>query len=480
MGVIRIWALTLFLAVLMTVNSVHAENPSEIWCKESGHQTGIDVIGELYTRSGPLPQYGILYFDYDIGGISLSRDGKLVGYQTKSDREGISKYFVVNGSTTYAIGDYIDYLGFVWDEDNIVGIKSPNNFERKFFFYDKNGTSIKNVSIGLNAPIYGLDISSNGKFIGIASAPNKVQVYDDDGNLLTTFEYVHIGPISNISISNSGEVVFFMEDKSRAHRGFVLLYNLSGELMFRKEIELERIFVEISNDGQRTALGVNDPLYFVGVIFLDNYGNELWRYKTDTFDGEVQGLKVVNDDEYSVVFGYKKFLEILNEDGQEIVSLKVERTIDSVSVSERGRYIVSSHTGSLCYFNNAGNVRPTIIVLANSIDYELASDFFKYLSNNGCRVIYTNTSNFDHYKSEEFLVILGGPDAYGGVGDVVREVLMDSEQNQTREEGNQTMYVKTNVWTQSQKVMVIAGSDREETKASHQDNQDRVLSEAVS
>jgi Tol biopolymer transport system component len=123
--------------------------------------------------------------------------------------------------------------------------------------------------------------------------------------------------------------------------------------------------------------------------------------------------------------------------------------------------------------------QPKIVVLANSIDYGLASDFFGFLGNKGIEVVHTTADDFELYKDEKFIVILGGPDAYDGVGEIVQDVLSSNEQSFLREKGNRKMYVKTNVWGTGQKVMVIAGSDREQTKEAHQENRAQVSSNAV-
>ncbi|MEE8167819.1 MAG: hypothetical protein V3T58_02965 [Candidatus Hydrothermarchaeales archaeon] len=122
--------------------------------------------------------------------------------------------------------------------------------------------------------------------------------------------------------------------------------------------------------------------------------------------------------------------------------------------------------------------KPKIVVLANSIDYELASDFFGFLGNKGMEVVHSTTTDFDQYKLEKFIVILGGPDAPEGVGDVVGEVLMNSDQNAIREQSAKKMYVKTNIWTTGQRVMVIAGSGRDQTKEAHQENRNQVAADA--
>lgn len=120
--------------------------------------------------------------------------------------------------------------------------------------------------------------------------------------------------------------------------------------------------------------------------------------------------------------------------------------------------------------------KPRVIVLSNSIDYELASEFFGFLGNKGMDVIHVSGNDFEQYKEEKFVVILGGPDAPEGVGEIVQGVLTADEQDYVRASGNRKMFTKTNVWTNGQRVSVIAGSDRDQTKFAHVENRDDVVS----
>ncbi len=114
------------------------------------------------------------------------------------------------------------------------------------------------------------------------------------------------------------------------------------------------------------------------------------------------------------------------------------------------------------------------VLLANSIDRSLASDFTTFLDNNGIEEVHVNASNFDQYTLEKFIVILGGPDAPEGVGEIVREVLNESEQDHLKVKGSRRMYVMTNVWrSHGQVVMVIAGSNRYETQKAHEENREQ-------
>jgi hypothetical protein len=112
-----------------------------------------------------------------------------------------------------------------------------------------------------------------------------------------------------------------------------------------------------------------------------------------------------------------------------------------------------------------------VVVLANSIDYNLASDFFNHLENKGVDVIPTSAESFADYKDHRFIIILGGPDAPEGVGNIVKEsgILSIDDVDFIREKGNKRRFVKTNPWglQDDQIVWVIAGSNREFTKSAH-------------
>lgn len=108
-----------------------------------------------------------------------------------------------------------------------------------------------------------------------------------------------------------------------------------------------------------------------------------------------------------------------------------------------------------------------IVLLANSIDYELAQDFITFLENKGFAVVRVEAASFDTYKSSGLIIILGGPDAPEGVGEVAQIVLTAEEGNNLRVSGNKNMHVKSNVWGDAQKVFLLAGSDRIKTMEAH-------------
>ncbi len=111
-----------------------------------------------------------------------------------------------------------------------------------------------------------------------------------------------------------------------------------------------------------------------------------------------------------------------------------------------------------------------VLLVANSIDKALAAEFLTYLKANNIKATVINASEFTPAQQVEnrIIIILGGPDAYEGVGKIVSEVLSNAEEATIRGTDAQTMHVKYNVWTDrytaKQKVIILAGSDRSNTQ----------------
>ncbi|MFQ5815821.1 MAG: protein-L-isoaspartate(D-aspartate) O-methyltransferase [Candidatus Hydrothermarchaeaceae archaeon] len=122
---------------------------------------------------------------------------------------------------------------------------------------------------------------------------------------------------------------------------------------------------------------------------------------------------------------------------------------------------------------------PTIVVLANSIDYALASEFLGFLEDKDMETTRVTAGEFEEHKNSKFVVILGGPDAYEGVGSVVRQVLSEEEQSFLRTSGNRGMYVKTNVWADGQVVFIVAGSGRGLTQLAHLENKGKLRKRTI-
>ncbi|RMF90975.1 MAG: lamin tail domain-containing protein, partial [Methanobacteriota archaeon] len=89
----------------------------------------------------------------------------------------------------------------------------------------------------------------------------------------------------------------------------------------------------------------------------------------------------------------------------------------------------------------------------------------------GLEVIHATADDFDQYRTQKFIVILGGPDAPEGVGDIVRDsgILKIDNVDYIREKGHRARYDGTNPWglLPGQRVWILAGSDRNLTREAH-------------
>ena len=106
---------------------------------------------------------------------------------------------------------------------------------------------------------------------------------------------------------------------------------------------------------------------------------------------------------------------------------------------------------------------PEVVILSNGIDWDIKGNLLaSQLGALGLSVRHVTADDFEAYKDSRIIVILGGPDAYDGVGGYVRQVLTPGEQDAVRN-GERGMFVKTNVWAEGQVVIVLAGQDRWQT-----------------
>lgn len=270
-----------------------------------------------------------------------------------------------------------------------------------------------------------------------------------------------------------------------------LLINPKSCALYIYDLSLDKEIIYESINGTSTISISND----VGVwLHTNNTGTDFYLInlntgqKTSIFyrGGDISHLTLhedrlvwqenLNCNNYVFMYElYDGILSCLNysSDPKESISIYGDRIVwlDLKIVDE-----IPSHYYNIFYKDLAPQKRLTII--ANSIDKEFATGLIKFFENKDVEISYAKFKEVESYKNEKFLLILGGPDATGGVGDIVKEVLTNNEQNAIRKQSTRKMYVKTNSWAQGQKIVVVAGSNREETKASHQENQNQILSEA--
>jgi hypothetical protein len=125
--------------------------------------------------------------------------------------------------------------------------------------------------------------------------------------------------------------------------------------------------------------------------------------------------------------------------------------------------------------------KPKVVVLANSIDKNISSELFGFLKSKGLDVVHVTADDFEFYKDEKFIIILGGPDAPEGIGDIVKGtgMLKIDDADYIRTAGNRNKYFETNPWggNPGQIVWILAGSDRQLTLQANLDHRGSVSEE---
>ena len=114
----------------------------------------------------------------------------------------------------------------------------------------------------------------------------------------------------------------------------------------------------------------------------------------------------------------------------------------------------------------------TIIVVSNSIDY--SDELIKYLEQT-FDVIHITAEEFDQYRDYlhyTCFVVLGGPDAPEGIGEIVQSILSPDKQENLRIPGKYDFFT----YQESEKLyFILAGCDREHTKEAVSSLKEKIL-----
>jgi hypothetical protein len=120
-----------------------------------------------------------------------------------------------------------------------------------------------------------------------------------------------------------------------------------------------------------------------------------------------------------------------------------------------------------------------VIVLANDIDWERAQgpDGLVEFLKNKFSIQRIEAAQFEEYNHSPAIVILGGPDAPDGVGEIIKKygLLTQHEKDLSRNPccASRKMFVKKNVFTDSQWIFIFAGATREETQKAHETTENK-------
>jgi len=121
-----------------------------------------------------------------------------------------------------------------------------------------------------------------------------------------------------------------------------------------------------------------------------------------------------------------------------------------------------------------------ITIVANSIDKPLFSLVEVYLESEGFQLVYISAEEFQTQKENSRILILGGPNSPEGIGEIVQDILSDSDQEHLREEkGNRGLYKFRDTYADEQQINIVAGFDRFDTRQAAQTEQRNIFSEEI-
>lgn len=108
-------------------------------------------------------------------------------------------------------------------------------------------------------------------------------------------------------------------------------------------------------------------------------------------------------------------------------------------------------------------ITDAVTVINNTFDEKAGQFIVDTLHKEGFPV--SKCSSYDcleELKSKKYLIVLGGHEA-DIVSDVVSEILTEEEKNVLEKEGAQKIFIKYDIFSQGQIIIIVAGNDREHT-----------------
>lgn len=187
-------------------------------------------------------------------------------------------------------------------------------------------------------------------------------------------------------------------------------------------------------------------------------------YGNDPTSDEDEGAEIGDEISFTIngfpaaIEGNSKW----NNMAQERVSLEAE----SLGTSPPSGTGSSGHSGK--------SSEKTVIVLTNSIDYSLAGGLFDFLIREGLHLEFHSSSAFYKYKDSRYILILGGPEAYEGVGEIAASIINSTEEDVVLKEGGALFSIKEDLWSKNQKIILAAGFNRELTQKAHTEDRWRI------
>lgn len=113
-----------------------------------------------------------------------------------------------------------------------------------------------------------------------------------------------------------------------------------------------------------------------------------------------------------------------------------------------------------------------LIIVATPSAQKVSQSWLDFLMTKEVSFKAVSPEEFDNYKLESYIVIMGGLNESGGIKKIIKDALSDEEISQVSQAGKGGMYLKSNKWAMGQQVMVLAGYDQSAALKARTDNKD--------
>ena len=115
------------------------------------------------------------------------------------------------------------------------------------------------------------------------------------------------------------------------------------------------------------------------------------------------------------------------------------------------------------------------IIVCSDATWNASQNWIGFLKVNEVPLKFVKPSEFQKYKEERFIAILGGVDEPDGIKDIAKEVLSNEEFQWVSRKDNGKMYLKSNVWGPGQNVILFVGSDQKAAERARTSSKDEWL-----
>ncbi len=131
----------------------------------------------------------------------------------------------------------------------------------------------------------------------------------------------------------------------------------------------------------------------------------------------------------------------------------------TIKINGNQRFIVLLLAAIICIVFTSSAMASDLIVVATKTTQQASQHWFTFLKSKEVPLRVFTPQEFAGHEKENYIVIIGGINEPRGIKDLLKKVLTKNEIRWISQEGYGKMYVKSDVWTRGQTVIVIAGSN---------------------